>query len=383
MISIKSYLERLSRPDASRTEKVDDNVAVPAAATAADGVADKAADSADKIDGADGDRSPALLQALRIVLAGLPLESEDRAKGRSLIDGLLSRLDGALQSFEVLEIADEALAAIEEDVAKARDHRRSDNEQLRAMISMLTETVASISVQKDSSVGQLKQIEQRIENASILEDMRALKASLSTCLATVREASREQQLQSAISIQRMEGQIRSSQAHLSNQSQPAAAEWDSDLVLSDEPEPRETSYAAIFLLDRADLISKRYGESLRNEVIAFVRGHFKKMLMPKDRFIRWNGAAFVVLLQRRGTVEDVSAELRSVSSLGRSQYFDVGGRSIMLDTSLTWTVFPQTDFASPDLFFKAVDGFIKQTAAERKPSMLKAVSHVQPPRNDD
>ena len=51
----------------------------------------------------------------------------------------------------MLEIADEALAAIEEDVAKARG-RRSDTEQLRAMISMLTETVASVSVQKDSSV---------------------------------------------------------------------------------------------------------------------------------------------------------------------------------------------------------------------------------------
>jgi len=51
----------------------------------------------------------------------------------------------------VLEIADEALAAIKEDVAKARG-RRSDTEQLRAMISMLTETVASVSVQKDSSV---------------------------------------------------------------------------------------------------------------------------------------------------------------------------------------------------------------------------------------
>ena len=102
------------------------------------------------------------------------------------------------------------------------------------------------------------------------------------------------------------------------------------------------------------------------------------MLMPKDRFIRWNGAAFVVLLQRKSSTDDVYAELRSVASLGRSQYFDVGDRSVLLDTSLTWTVFPQNDFASPDLFFKAVDDFIKQTAAERQPPQPKTGPHMWP-----
>ena len=105
------------------------------------------------------------------------------------------------------------------------------------------------------------------------------------------------------------------------------------MYLEDQPAPAATAYAAIFLLNRADLIARRYGD-------------FKKMLMPKDRFIHWNGDAFVVLLQRTGACEDVSAELRSVASLGRSQYFDVGDRSVLLDTSLTWTVFPQADFAS-------------------------------------
>ena len=348
MISIKSYLERLSRPVSSQTGQACQT----------------------------DDLSPALRQALRILLAGLPFESADRTKGRSTIDGLLTRLDGALRPFEVLEIADEALAAIEEDAKAARDHRRGRNEELQAMISMLAETVASISVQKDSSVTRLKQIEQQIERATVLEDVRALKATLSDCLAAVREASRQQQLQSTASVERLETQIRSSKAYLAPPPEAPAAE--SEPFMDDDPEPQEIAYAAIFLLDRADLISRRYGESVRTEVVAFVRQHFKKMLMPKDRFIRWNGAAFVVLLQRKGSTDDVYAELRSVASLGRSQYFDVGDRSVLLDTSLTWTVFPQTDFASPDLFFKAVDDFIKQTAAERQPPQPKTGPHMWP-----
>ena len=153
MISIRSYLERLNRPVSRQTGQACQT----------------------------DDLSPALRQALRILLAGLPFESADRTKGRSTIDGLLTRLDGALRPFEVLEIADEALAAIEEDAKAARDHRRGRNEELQAMISMLAETVASISVQKDSSVTRLKQIEQQIERATVLEDVRALKATLSDC----------------------------------------------------------------------------------------------------------------------------------------------------------------------------------------------------------
>src|SRR5580698_198082 len=98
MISIKSYLERLGRPDPGGAEK---------AGGADDRALDMAGDKPAEIDGGAGDRSPALLQALRTVLGGLPLESADRAKGRSVIDGLLNRLDGVLQSFEILEIADE------------------------------------------------------------------------------------------------------------------------------------------------------------------------------------------------------------------------------------------------------------------------------------
>lgn len=349
MISIRSYLERLARPDPS-----------PA--------------------GQNPDLSAALRQALRLLLAGLPLESAGNrsANGRAVIDSLLNRLDVACAPFEVLEIADEALGAIEENAKTARSHHRAQSDELQSIIAMLAETVASISVQKDSSITQLKQIEHQIERASQVEDMRALKASLSDCLAAVREAALQQQSQSSASIERLETQIRSSKAHLAVQA-PADGQ-DLDLVVNDEPEPQETGYAAIFLLDRADLISRRYGESVRNEVVSFVRQHFKKMLMPKDRFIRWNGAAFVVLLQRKGTCDDVSAELRSVASLGRSQYFDVGDRSVLLDTSLTWTVVPQADFASPDLFFKAVDDFIKQAAAERNPPPGRAGAPVRPVR---
>ncbi|HUO29883.1 MAG TPA: diguanylate cyclase [Bryobacteraceae bacterium] len=345
MISIKTCLERLMQPER------------------------ETAPEADHLSGA-------LRQGLCMVLAGLPLESASPSKGRSVMNMLLHRLTEARAPFEILEITDEALAVIEEDSKLANAHRHSRTEELQSMIAMLTETVASLSVQKDSSIARLKQIEQQIEGASMLDDMRALKANLSECLAAVREAARQQQLQSTASIERLETQIRSSKAHLTLPT--PALPSDAEVVLSDEPEQLETGYAAIFLLDRADLISRRYGESVRSEVVNFVRQHFKKMMMPKDRFIRWNGAAFVILLQRKGSSEDVSAELRSVASLGRSQYFAVGDRSVLLDTSLTWTVFPQTDFASPDLFFKAVDDFIKQAAAERQAPQAKARSQPWP-----
>jgi hypothetical protein len=286
---------------------------------------------------------PALLQALRIVLAGPPLECVDRAKGRDIIDGLLNRLDGASQPFEALEIADETLAAIEADATTARDHRRSYKEQMQANAIH----AGGNRGQHFGAEGQLPGADQadraadrkrldhgrlaRFENESRIAWRRARDFALTaTPVGGFSPAFGGPDPDFAGPFDRC---IPAGRGGLGG---PRP-------VLNDEPEPQEISYAAIFLLDRADPIARRYGESLRNEVIALVRQHFKK------------------------TPKDVSAELRSVASLGRSQYFDVGDRSVLLDTSLTWTVFPQSDFASPDLFFKAVDGFVKQTAAERKP----------------
>lgn len=340
MISIKNYLDRVNGRDSER------------------------ADLAEEL-------SAALRQALRILLDGLPLESKEgrEAAGHGVMAGLLRRFDEALTPLDVLEAAGEALTAVKQDNQSTRDYYRAQSEELQAMISMLAQTVASISVQKDSSVAQLQQIEKKIEQTSMLEDMRALKTNLAECLEVVREASLQQQKQSTDTIQHLERQIRSSKAHLANRR--PAPRLDSEPIVNDETELQETAYAAVFLLDRADLISKRYGKNVLHEVLAFVRQHFKKMLMPKDRFIRWNGAAFIVLVERRGMIEDIMSEFRSVASLGRSQYFEVGDRSVLLDTSLTWTVFPQRDFAAPDLFYKAVDDFVSQAIAERQPAPRK------------
>ena len=76
--------------------------------------------------------SRALLQALKTLLEGLPLENGD-AGGDAFrtIQELTRRLDGALQPFDVLEIAGEALTLWEGNAREAEERHRNVGEQLR------------------------------------------------------------------------------------------------------------------------------------------------------------------------------------------------------------------------------------------------------------
>ena len=162
------------------------------------------------------DLSEALLESLRLLLGGLPGGNEAAGRpepeARRIIGGLLERLERPLVPFDILEIANEALAALALNGKATLERHRLHSEELQAMISMLTETVAALSVQSTASVTRLQQIERKIEQASMVEDLRSLKANLAECLDAVREASVHQQKQTAETIQLFERQIQTAKS---------------------------------------------------------------------------------------------------------------------------------------------------------------------------
>jgi GGDEF domain-containing protein len=54
------------------------------------------------------------------------------------------------------------------------------------MLSMLTQTVASVSFGSDRAITNLRDIEKRLERASVIEDVRMLRLQMEQCLESIR-----------------------------------------------------------------------------------------------------------------------------------------------------------------------------------------------------
>ena len=330
-------------------------------ATDALAVFDKDAKAADlqhdapHVASATDDLLGALREALRIVIGGLPPAADATVRTEShtkrAAAGLLRRLEEPLAPFDVLEIANEALSAMEQDYKAGVERCHLRNEEFQAMIAMLAETVRALSLEKTASLTRLEQIERRIEQASLLEDLRTLKTNLAECLGAVREAAQSQQKQSTETIQRMERQISKARLRLPEQ-RPESLE------AAATPEAAPAEYVVVFLLDRESSIATRFGEDVRQSILRFLNQRLKEALLPADRVVRWKGAAFLASLKRTGTVVDVRAELSSVASVQVPPFVEVGARTIRLPISLSWAVFPQGRFASLEQLFEKVDEFI-------------------------
>ena len=307
------------------------------------------------------DLSGALLEALRMIIGGLPLARDPAEESGPQSSGvaaeLLRRMAQPLDPFDILEVANQALSALEQNSEVTAERHRQQNEELQAMISMLAETVGGLSVQKSASVSRLQQIERRIEQASLVEDLRSLKASLADCLDAVREACANQQKQSAETIQLVERHLFKAKSRL-----PVRRKPDSDGIwLEAKPEAKPAEYIVVFLLDRETSIATRFGDDVRQSILRFLNQRLKDALLPSDRIVRWKGAAFLASLKRTGSAADIRAELSSVVNIQVPSFVEIGTRSIRLPVSLSWAIFPQSGFSSLDRLFEKVDEFIART----------------------
>lgn len=141
-------------------------------------------------------------------------EADYRAFDRSVKE-LVRILDRSPSAFNLLEVASRAAEAVETHALRATEYFSEQKEQMQSMVAMLTETLADISGQTNASIARLQDIEQQIERASGLDDMKALSASLERCLAAVREAAAQQKLGSARTAKRLQDQINAVQTRMS------------------------------------------------------------------------------------------------------------------------------------------------------------------------
>ena len=261
-----------------------------------------------------------------------------------LCEEFLGRLDRDDSSpTDVVRIANEAFEALERQCQHNLDCLREQRGQMQSMITMLTSTIADLSGQSQGSVIRLQQLERQIEQASRLEDIRALKANLEECLTVVRQAAAEQR-KTASAVERLH-------EHIVNSRPPAGA-------MARQQRDGGEAYLAAFKLQRSDSIVHRFGSAAAEHMLSLIGEGLKPLLGPRDRLARGPGFSFVAMLYSAEAMPAIRRRIASLVTKISQRYVEIGENSALLAISMEWVVLATAQYASTEAALAEADSFL-------------------------
>lgn len=267
---------------------------------------------------------------------------------------------------EVLVMTGAAIKAMEDYNKRTSRFVRAHGLELQEMVAMLTDTIAKISEGSERSLANLQNIEKQLERASVLEDVRLLKGRLSECLQSLREESARQKEESAQST----NELRQELARALERRAAIGTRYPKDEVtgLPGRHEAEQClaaalkgdghAFAAVFVVDRIQLINQRFGYAVGNRMLMSFTRYLARGLLPNDRLFRWSGPAVLAVLERRGSLETVRMELARIISARLEKTVQVGNRSVTLHVTATWTLFSAAESASLEDTVRKIDAFV-------------------------
>lgn len=321
------------------------------------------------------DLSGALMRMAHLLLEAIRLHAVegdrvDYEKLQADMQNLERSLGEQPSAAEVLVITGAAIQAMEDYNIRTTRFVRAHGLELQQMVAMLTDTIAKISAGSERSVSNLQNIEKQLERASILEDVRLLKGRLSECLQSLREESARQKEESARGANELRQELERAlerraaigARHPKDEVTGLPGRHEAEQCLAAALKGDGHTFAAVFVLDRIQLINQRFGYAVGNRILMFFTRYLARGLSPNDRQFRWSGPAILVVLERHGSLDTVRMELARIISARLEKTVQVGNRSVMLHVTATWTVFSVAETASLEGMARKIDAFVSTQA---------------------
>lgn len=269
---------------------------------------------------------------------------------------------------DILVAAGSAIKALEEYNRRAGRTIRAQLLELRQMVSTLTEGVEKLATGNERSVSSLRDISKQVERASAIEDIRLLRAKLSECVSELEQEASRQKEESARVITRLKTEIHKVTAKLKpeNRLDPVTglpSRTEGEQALDAACAEGGHTYVAVFAIDRLALVNTRFGYAVGDKVLNAFLARLRKFLSAADHVFRWSGPAIVALLERESPAPAIEREIRRFAAERQEEFVQIGGRSIILSVSASWTLFPTFDFLAADPLIAKIDQFIASQSA--------------------
>jgi GGDEF domain-containing protein len=303
-----------------------------------------------------------LMQGIALhAVEGDPLEHQ---KFRQDMHMLLEEIEANPSIDNLLVHTGSALKALEDYNHRTTRHLRMQGAELQHMIAMLTRTVAALGSGSEKAVGRLQEIEGKLEGASVIEDVRALKLRMGECLEGIRAEAARHKIESAHTTATLAEEIQSTQRRIHaagvrpvlDPSTGLPARSAAIAAMEDAAHASKPAYVALFIVDRVAPINARLGYAAGDQVLNFYLEELRHKLPPSDRLFRWSGPAFLALFDRPEPMEKVREQLRFAVPGKLERTVKLSNRSALVSVSATWTVF---SIAVPlEGVIERLDGFL-------------------------
>jgi GGDEF domain-containing protein len=322
------------------------------------------------------------VRSLQTLLAGI---------SRSTIDGREDELAAFRETLLRLssEIREQSAAAeLEQTVAASLEHLRAYNDrfsklnvgkmaELKSVMRTMTETITFLSESRTRSVHQLHFFERQMEQAAHLDDIRLLRAKLTSCLDTVREETVRLHTETKAGPEAVGAQI--ARPVVAVESAPRFGSMDqvtglpsrkvAEQALSDVVSGSHDFVLALFIVNRLPGINARYGREIGDEVMLRVSNHFAQHLASSTLLYRWNGPALVALAETDGKEQEIKTAWAKTASQKHEFSLDSQQRSVfvMVETSVSFFA-ANAATSLPELFRSldhAVAGYTESEAVAR------------------
>jgi len=227
------------------------------------------------------------------------------------------------------------------------------NAEYQKMVSMFTETVTSLSARGERSVANLKTIEQQIEHATVIEDIRTLRLRLGECLGTIREEIHHQEALSAELLDRVAQSTENSTPTTEGSVEPSSQfkrdpvtgfpmQKEAEAALLKAVQSDHALFVVPIVAKGADKIYAQLGNEVGDGFLLNFSKQLRFLSNNGDRIFRWHGPAFVAILERSTTITEVKRELSRLSAMRFDDRIEVGDRVAWLPVSTSWNVFAAT-----------------------------------------
>jgi diguanylate cyclase (GGDEF)-like protein len=277
---------------------------------------------------------------------------------------LVAQLKPETTPGELLLIAGRAIKALQEHTARTASLILQQTEELRTIVEMLTRTIEAISAASSKSGGRLVAMQRDLKETSAIDDVRVLKSKISDCLKGIEAEVEEQSRETGVTVSALRKQLQNSTAVLASASLDPLTRLrtyaQAEEAIAEACRSAVQTYAVLFVLDRVEMINDRFGREMGDQALRAFKDFIMRDARPEDQFFRWGGPAFLVLLQRKESVEWLrSSVARSVSKTFEMNV-ETNARNLMLSLSCHWAVFPMV--AAPRQLIAEIQAFASARA---------------------
>jgi GGDEF domain-containing protein len=278
----------------------------------------------------------------------IPGDAIDYRQFRADIRHLSERFNRERDPEDTLILAGQFCSSMKDYFDRTSRFLSLQNTEYQKMVSLFTDTISSLNNSGQRTVEHLREIEQDIERATLIEDVRSLRVRLGECLSNIREEiDHQENITAELGSQLAQEQQRSAEIVVDSRpivqtaNDPVTGfptEKGAESALASAIEDERDYFVVPIIAKGAEKIYAQLGSEVGDSCLYKFAEKLRVLTDRGDHVFRWRGVAFLAILKRPATTTEVRREVYNVINVQRDESIQIGGRTIWLPVSAAWDV---------------------------------------------